>query len=139
MILTDAGPLIALLFKGDPYHRVCMQCLPQLHPPMLTTWPAVTEAMYALGEHRGWPAQKALWRLIETENVVIAEPTESQTRQMAILMEKYHDLPMDFADASLVALAQERGLRDVFTLDHTGFRVYRPAPRETFNLWPAEL
>jgi predicted nucleic acid-binding protein len=48
-------------------------------------------------------------------------------------------LPMDLADASLVALAELRGLRDVFTLDHTDFHVYRLHRRQTFRLWPRNL
>jgi predicted nucleic acid-binding protein len=54
-------------------------------------------------------------------------------------MDKYQDRPMDLADASLVALAEEKRLRDIFTLDHADFRTYRLGRREHFRLWPAEL
>jgi len=50
-------------------------------------------------------------------------------------MEKYRDVPMDLADASLVALAEERGLRRIFTLDHD-FEVYRINGRLTFETVP---
>jgi predicted nucleic acid-binding protein len=40
------------------------------------------------------------------------------------------------ADASLVALAEERGLRDIFTLDHGDFQTYRRHRRQAFRLWP---
>ena len=43
---------------------------------------------------------------------------------------------MDLADASLVALAEERRLRDIFTLDQADFRVYRFKGRQSFRLWP---
>jgi predicted nucleic acid-binding protein len=46
---------------------------------------------------------------------------------------------MDLTDASLVALAEERKLRDIFTLDHADFRSYRLHRRQTFRLWPRQL
>jgi len=46
---------------------------------------------------------------------------------------------MDLADASLVALAEERGLRDIFTLDRADFQTYRIHRGQTFRFWPCEL
>jgi predicted nucleic acid-binding protein len=46
---------------------------------------------------------------------------------------------MDLADASLVALAEARNLRDIFTLDRADFRIYRLKGRHPFRLWPREL
>jgi predicted nucleic acid-binding protein len=46
---------------------------------------------------------------------------------------------MILADASLVALAEARRLRDIFTLDHADFTVYRLHRRRTFRLWPRVL
>jgi uncharacterized protein len=139
MILTDAGPLIALLDRGEQHHRACVECLAELSGPMLTTWPAFTEAMYLLGEAGGWRAQDALWGLVEKHDVELADADLEQRARIRALMEKYQDLPMDLADASLVALAEMRGLRDVFTLDHADFQVYRLHRRQTFRLWPREL
>jgi uncharacterized protein len=52
-------------------------------------------------------------------------------------MRKYHDVPMDFADASLVALAEELGTPNVFTLDLRRFRAYRWKTRRMFRIYPA--
>jgi predicted nucleic acid-binding protein len=43
---------------------------------------------------------------------------------MAELMDKYRDLPMDLADASLVAVADLLGMRTIFSLDKD-FHIYR--------------
>ena len=137
MILTDAGPLIALIDQGEKHHRACVQCLGELTGPMLTTWPAFTEAMYLLGEAGGWIAQDALWSLAEQGDVEIAE--QGAEGRIRVLMEKYQDRPMDLADASLVVLAEQQGLRDIFTLDHADFRIYRINGRHAFRLWPKEL
>jgi len=50
-------------------------------------------------------------------------------------MEKYDDLPMDLADASLVWLAGELGINEVITLDETDFVIYRlPGGKRLVNL-----
>jgi predicted nucleic acid-binding protein len=53
-------------------------------------------------------------------------------------MEKYRDHPMDLADASLLRLAEERHVRDIFTLDETDFRTYRIHGRQAFRIWPSK-
>lgn len=133
MVLTDAGPLVALLDLGEPDHLTCRQALSRLHGPMLTTWPAFTEAMYLLGEAGGWTAQEALWRLLRRGDLVVEMP--QQLERVAALMHKYRSLPMDRADTSLVALAGERGLTTVFTLDRD-FRVYRLPRGKAFRVLP---
>jgi len=62
-----------------------------------------------------------------------ADVTEQQ--RIRSLMEKYRDVPMDLADASLVALAQTRGIRRIFTLD-SDFYVYRLNGRDSFEVIP---
>ncbi|MBI3304620.1 MAG: PIN domain-containing protein [Deltaproteobacteria bacterium] len=138
MILTDAGPLVALIDRGEPDHDACVACLANFTGPMLTTWPAFTEAMYLLGEADGWRAQEALWSLLERGDLEIAPQGPEHYRRMQSLMQKYLDRPMDLADASLVCLAEQRGLRDIFTLDRQDFRIYRLHGRQTFRIWPAE-
>lgn len=139
MILTDAGPLVAIFDRGEEHHHACVDCLAEVAGPMLTTWPAFTEAMYLLGEAGGWRAQESLWRLVEQEDLEIAEQSPGHCTRIAGLMEEYRDRPIDLADASLVVLAEDRGLSDIFTLDHVDFAVYRMKRRKAFRLWPRNL
>lgn len=126
-MLTDAGPLVALLDKDDDLHAACVQAakgLPQ--EPMLTTWPCFTEAMYLLDSVGGHRYQAKLWALLSSGALVLHELFESEIARMQSLMEKYKDTPMDLADASLVAVAESLGLTRIFTVD-SDFYVYRLA------------
>jgi predicted nucleic acid-binding protein len=138
MILTDAGPLVALVDEGEPDHDVCIACLRDLTGPMLTTWPAFTEAMYLLGEAGGWRAQDALWGMLQQGDLEIAIQSADDYERMRTLMHKYRDHPMDLADASLVRLAEERRLREIFTLDEQDFQTYRVNGRQSLRLWPGK-
>jgi predicted nucleic acid-binding protein len=133
--LTDAGPLVALIDADETDHEVCRFALAGLRPPLLTTWPAFTEAMYLLSRAGGRAGQDALWRLQLTSRLDIADLSRSALERSSRLMAKYADLPMDLADATLVALAEERGLRKVFTLDRD-FRIYRIHGRQRFEIIP---
>lgn len=136
MTLTDAGPLIALIDAGEPDHERCVGALSEIELPLVTTWPAFTEAMYLLGRAAGWPAQEALWRMALRGDMEVAALAADAAKRAARLMERYSDLPMDLADATLVALAEERGLKRVFTLD-SDFTVYRLHGRGRFEIVPA--
>jgi predicted nucleic acid-binding protein len=136
MILTDAGPLVALIDRGEPDHDACVACLPNLSGPMVATWPVFTEAMYLLGEAGGWRAQETLWSMLHEGELEIAFQGSADYQRMRLLMHKYRDHPMDLADASLIRLAEERRFRDIFTLDERDFRTYRINGRHTFGLWP---
>jgi uncharacterized protein len=125
VILTDTGPLIALLDADDSHHAGCVAAARSLSPgPLLTTWPCFTEAMYLLGEVGGYVYQAALWNLRTTGRVVLLDLTREEIDRMVALMEKYKDTPMDLADASLVAVAERRSLRRVFSID-SDFYIYR--------------
>ena len=136
MTLTDAGPLIALIDAGEPDHERCKAALRQLPLPLLTTWPAFTEAMYLLGRAGGLRGQEALWRLVLSEDLLIASGSKDSQRRAAELMRRYADRPMDLADATLVALAEERDLTQIFTLDGD-FHIYRVHGRRRFTVVPA--
>ena len=136
MILVDAGPLIAIIDRGEPDHRACVETLSSLTGPMLTTWPALTEAMHLLGRAGGWPAQEALWKLLDRDDLQLIDLDESLLRRTRYLMKKYLDVPMDLADATLVAAAEKLNLKRILTLD-SDFQIYRLAGRRAFEVIPS--
>lgn len=136
MTLTDAGPLIAIIDADEPDHPVCLDALDQVPLPLVTTWPAFTEAMYLLARAAGINGQRALWRLVQTDRLVVADLSRSVVERSARLMDQYADRPMGLADATLVAYAEEQKLRTIFTLD-ADFTVYRLHGRQRFETIPA--
>ncbi|MBA5866403.1 MAG: PIN domain-containing protein [Nitrospira sp. CR1.3] len=134
MILADAGPLIALIHKDDANHHRCVETLKSITEPLGTVWPAFTEAMYLLSF--SWKAQEALWEMVDRGVVQLLALEERDVSRMRDLMKKYRDLPMDLADAALVALAEREKIRRIFTLDRRDFEVYRPAKLNRFIVLP---
>lgn len=131
--LVDTGPLLALIDKGDADHQRCEEAARQLKGDLVTTWPVITEAMYLLEEAP--QGQDALLQKVEAGDLVIADLSAGDVPTVRDLMRKYHDQPMDFADASLVRVAQREGIAEVFTLDKH-FRAYRTARGRSFAIKP---
>lgn len=130
-LLVDTGPLVAILDAGDASHARCTEFMTRERSRLVTTWPVVAEAMYLLGTLAG---QIALLARIESGALEIADILDRVNR-MASLMTKYQDVPMDFADASQVAVAEREGMDTIFTLDDD-FRVYRLGGRRAFHVVP---
>jgi uncharacterized protein len=137
MILIDTGPLVALFDASDNYHRTCLDILREIDRPLLTVWPVLTEAFYLL--NFSWKAQDNLWEFLERGGMEIVNPERSSIGRCRALMSKYRDLPMDLADAALVAAGESRKIRSIFTLDHKDFSVYRPSHVKCFELIPQQL
>jgi predicted nucleic acid-binding protein len=136
VILCDTGPLVALIDQDDEHHRRCVDTLESLPPEdLLTTWPCLTEAMHLLWRAGGIAAQDELWDLLANGLVRLHSPEPNEWLRLRALMQQYHDLPTDLADASLVALAEHTNERRIFTIDDH-FRVYRMHGSQHFTVVP---
>jgi len=89
--------------------------------------------MYFLSELRGWSAQAILWEFINRKALYIHTANDAECQRMKVLMEKYQDIPMDLADASLVAVAESQKIKRIFTLD-SDFYVYRLYDKDAFEV-----
>lgn len=133
-ILVDAGPLVAILHRDDRDHQLCVDTLRDLRGPLLTTWMPVTEAMYLL--EFSVSAQGALLEMIERRALQVLGLDTDDMPNIRTLIKKYEDLPMDFADATLVHVAIRDKIRQIFTLDRRDFGVYRLKRGQSFTIVP---
>jgi predicted nucleic acid-binding protein len=94
----------------------------------------VTEAMYLLGF--SVEAQCALLKMIERDMLRVSSLDVDDLPSIRKLMQQYSDLPMDFADATLVQVAKRQDIAQVFTLDRRDFAVYRLRRGKAFTIIP---
>ena len=131
--LLDTGPLVAYIDEADPAHREVVDCLDEFSGRLHTTGAVVMEAMHLVSEDADGPG--VLVDFLNASGTNIAAGMEAaQLRAAVALMTKYRDTPMDFADATLVLLAEELGLTEILTLDRRGFSTYRTARGNGFRL-----
>ena len=130
--LIDTGPMVALVDRDDHWHRACVATLEDLRLPLVTSTAVLTEAFHLVGDHARERA--ALWAFLRSGAVRVGEIVDADLPALEILMTKYGDRAMDFADATLVHLAEREGLTDIFTIDHDDFETYRIAGRRRFRI-----
>lgn len=128
--LIDAGPLIALFDKDDKHHQAIKGFLKNYRGKLHSTWPVLTEAQHLLDF--SLQAQLDCLRWIE-KGAVQLHPFETLVLSDLIqLTEKYHNVPMDLADATLVLLAQQLNIHQIITLD-ADYYIYRIGRRKSFE------
>ena len=133
-VLLDTGPIVAHLDLRDQWHARCAAVWPGVVHRCVTTEAVVTEACH-LVLRGGGPAALPLQFLLAAQIPILGLEPAGQ-RHAGRLMERYAGLPMDYADASLVALADGLGLQRVFTTDRRGFAAYRRSRGKRFVLLP---
>ncbi len=130
--LIDTGPLVALLDSSEPAHRRTQESARQLRVRFITTGAVITEAFHFMGRLRDGPISLASFiesSALEVHDIFQQEPLEAAVA----LMIRYEDTPMDFADATLVVLAERMDCPDILTLDERGFRTFRLAVTVVFT------
>jgi uncharacterized protein len=129
--LLDTGVIVGLLDRSEAQHGRCVAALEGLEGPLVTCEAVIAESCYLLGSLPG--AVEAVLENIEHGIFQISFQLSRSAHLIRKLMQKYQDLPMDFADACLVQLADELNTADILTLDRD-FRSYRWRRSRPFRL-----
>lgn len=129
-ILLDSGPLIALFDRDDKYHIASVEFIKNNHCQLITTLASITETMHLLDFNRNAQIDFLCW---VNAGALTLEPIEvSDLFEIKKLIIQYSDLPMDFADACLVFLAEKLNVNEIATIDRD-FDVYRIKGKKTFT------
>jgi predicted nucleic acid-binding protein len=134
--LLDTGALVSLLDRSQTHHAACRRFFDGWVGPVVSTEAVVTEAIHLLAGVKGGRA--ACVDFVLAGGTVLVPSTLESLARVRVLLEKYADLPMDFADATLVALAEELGASTVFTTARTDFSIYRLNNRKSFRIVPGD-
>ena len=131
-LLVDSGALYALFDKSDAYHRRAVECFRHNRRPLICNAPVITEVTHLLGRWCGIRHQLLLLEFLRQPGWIIAD-LDGDLARIAEIMNSYRDLPADFTDAALVALAERLNCTDILSVDQRGFAVYRPRHVERLN------
>ncbi|PWQ92439.1 type II toxin-antitoxin system VapC family toxin [Leucothrix pacifica] len=128
-IVIDSGPLIALFNGNDRYHEQAVRFIQNLQGNLYTNIAVITEVVHMLDFSQ--QAQQDFLTWVE-QAVIIDQGTVEDWESIIQLLQKYADLPADFADASLIVLCQRLNTLDVASID-SDFTVYRNYLKKPFN------
>jgi len=132
--LFDTGPWVALIDKSETMHKKCFKWLQDFSGELYTTEAVLTEVIWLLNFSTA--AQLSALDFVIKGAVNLVPSTKYSLKRVQKLMDKYSDLPMDFADATLVTLAEETQLLNICTLDKKDFILYRLSKNRSFMIHP---
>lgn len=137
-VLVDSGPLIALFNGADRWHAPVLQWL-QAHPQarLISTWPVATEVCALPARRIANEAALAFLRGAQRGGLAFDRPEDGRLPEVLRISERFADLPLDLADASLAEAAARLKIRQILSID-ADFDVYRnKAGRPLANLLKA--
>ena len=134
--LVDTGAILALLDRDDRWHEPCGNAFRQLRLPLLTSQAVLTELFHLVGDNRA--DVNSAWKFVRSGALILGTIEDAELAQLHSLMSRCWDRPMDFADATLVHLANRESLNLILTVDQDDFATYRLEGKRRFRVLPVE-
>ncbi len=120
--LIDAGPLIALFDRDDKFHFEIKKFLKSYEGSLATTWPVITEVLHMLDFNVKTQIDFLKW--ISIGALEVKSINLEDVSRIIELSKKYADIPMDFADASLILVSETDNIKKIISID-SNFYIYR--------------
>jgi hypothetical protein len=133
-LLLDTGGLVSLLDKSQARHHEFVATFTEWKRAVVNSEAVLTEATHLLGPLPG--GRQACLDFFLSGGALLVPSTGTSLRRARNLVDRYADLPMDYADASLVVLAEDLGTPFVLTTDRRDLGVYRISDRRRFEIVP---
>jgi predicted nucleic acid-binding protein len=135
MVVTmDTGPWVALIDRSEERHDECIEWLKDFKGNILSSEAVLTEVLYLLNFSSR--AQSAAIDFVLKEAIILVPSSLESLKRAKRLMEKYKDIPMDYADATLVSIAEDLSVTHVVTFDVKDFGIYRLPSKQPFVILP---
>lgn len=136
MIIADTSGLLALFNSTEPDHAAVADAV-RAEPDQLVVSPyVIAELDYLVATRFGVRTELAVLRELSGGAYHLATLDTDQVATATDVVERYHDLGIGIADASLVVLADRYGTSRVLTLDRRHFGVVRQLSGGAFDIVP---
>jgi predicted nucleic acid-binding protein len=132
--LIDTGPWVALIDRGEKRHEECVKWFTKFKGIMYSSEAVLTEVLYLLNFSS--ETQFAALDFVLSGVIELVPPTLDSLKKAKVLMKKYEDHPMDYADATLVVLAEDLKINNIMTFDRNDFSTYRIRKKNNFIILP---
>jgi len=133
VLIADTGFFYALADRSDRHHTRAVAVLQTIAEPLITTWPVLTETTHLLMRRLSPLACTRFLTNVADGFCAVHALEPAHIRHVCTLMDKYADLPMDLADASLVLLAEHLGEGRILSTDQRDFQAYRFKNQKPFQ------
>lgn len=128
--IIDSGPLIALFDRSDKYHSKVLDFIKSYKGKLVTSWAVITEVFHMLDFNLQVQIDFLKW--CEIGGIEVYDISQTEISNIIIMMEKYIDVPMDLADATLMYIANKENIKNIVSID-SDFDIYRTLKKQSLN------
>lgn len=128
--IIDSGPLIALFDRSDKYHKIVLDFIKSYQGKLITSWAVITEVSHMLDFNLQVQIDFLKW--CEMGGIEVYTISQDEISNIQVMMEKYSDIPMDLADATLMYIANKDNIKNIVSID-SDFDVYRTLKKQSLN------
>ena len=137
MIVADTSALLALFNRREPAHAAVRAVVEAEVEPLIVSPYVVAELDYLVATRLGVESELAVLAELAGGAYHLASMPAEQLDRARSVVERYRDLGIGVADASMVVLADQYQTRSVLTLDRRHFDLLRPLDGGHFRILPA--
>ena len=138
MIVVDTSGLLAAVDSSQRDHARAAAALRAADGPRLLSPFVLCELDYLINQRVSAAAARAFLQQV-VDQAYRLEPMGTEDIAAATdVIDRYRDLELGIADASLVIIAERHGVTDLLTLDERHFRAVRGPGGQPFRLLPAD-
>jgi predicted nucleic acid-binding protein len=138
VLICDTSGLIAYFDASDEHHLAVNAVVDDDPGPFVVSPYVLAELDYLIATRRGVREELAALDELSGGAWELPDCASTDVRQAAKVIERYADLEIGLADASVVVLSQRYRTDRLLTLDHRHFRVVGTATGAPFLLLPAD-
>lgn len=131
-LLVDTGFLVAYGLRNDPFYAAADRFLKHYRGALVTAAPVIVETCFFLGA----AGKRHLLEWVHQGSLAVVDVPVAAYPDLSAIIGKYSDRKVDLADAALVWLAAESGLRRILTVDEKDFSLYRLKGGKRFEIVP---
>ena len=133
-VMMDTGQWVALIDRSEERHKECVEWLKDFKDNILSSEAVLTEVLFLLNFSQR--AQSAAIDFVLSGAIIIVPSSLESLKRTKRLMEKYKDIPMDYADATLVSIAEDFSITHIVSFDAIDFGIYRMSSKQPFVVLP---
>jgi uncharacterized protein len=135
-LIFDTGPLLAVIDSGDGDHQRCVALLAATSEPRVIPAPVLVEVTYWALEKLGSNALIGFLEDVRSAAYAVENLQADDYDRIVDICRQYHDTPVGFVDAAVLAIVERLKEPKLATLDHRHFRMMRPRHVESLRLLP---
>ncbi len=135
-VLVDTGAIVALINRSDRHHAAMAAWFATMRGELLTTEAVITETAYVLAASPVHQRAALMWVQRARSAGVLSVEAVADHGTLSAIIGRYASLPCDYADATLIELAERTGVAAIATVDRRDFSVYRIKGRKRFRVLP---